>query len=91
MKTLTDLKNSFNKQSKTSIYQQLEPLKFPLQEPKILRIKQTLAIYPVGRSTLYKMIAEGKFPAPVSLGGARSVGWKSQDVYAFIAALEAKQ
>lgn len=72
-----------------ALYAPLEPFKFPPQEPRILRIKQVLAIYPVGRSTLYKMIAEGKFSRPVSLGG-KSVGWKSQDVYAFIAALEVK-
>lgn len=72
-----------------ALYTPLEPFKFTQQEPRILRIKQVLAIYPVGRSTLYKMIADGKFSAPVSLG-ARSVGWHSQIVYDFIAALEVK-
>jgi prophage regulatory protein len=66
-----------------------ESYKLTKQEPKILRIKQVLEIYPVGRSTLYKMIAEGKFNRPVSLG-SKSVGWHSNYVYDFIAALESK-
>lgn len=59
-------------------------------ETKILRINQVLDIYPVGRSTLYAMMKNGTFPANISLGGPRSVGWRSTDVFNFIANLEVK-
>jgi prophage regulatory protein len=38
----------------------------------------------LSRSTLYRRIAEGRFPSPVSLGG-RSVGWLNTDIDAWIA------
>lgn len=89
MKQVKSAANQAQNESMEAIYHPYEPFKFTSQEPRILRIKQVLAIYPVGRSTLYKMIAEGKFCRPVSLG-VKSVGWRSQDVYAFISALEPK-
>jgi prophage regulatory protein len=88
MQSLPEVKKCSNNQSST--YQQLDSFKYLTQEPRILRIKQVLSIYPVGRSTLYKMIADGKFSRPVSLGG-KSVGWRSQDLFDFIAGLESKQ
>ena len=33
----------------------------------------------LSRSTIYKMMSEGKFPASMKLG-ERAVGWKSSDV-----------
>ena len=42
----------------------------------ILRRKTVESRTGLSRSTLYKLIQEGKFPKPVSLG-ARSVGWNS--------------
>lgn len=38
----------------------------------------------MGRSTIYKKIALGEFPAPIALG-ARSVGWDAAEVDAWIA------
>ena len=78
MTTLTDSKKNFN------------PDQFShLKNPRIMRIRQVLAVYPIGRSTLYAMIKRGEFPLPVSLG-ARSVGWRAHDVFAFLASLEVK-
>ena len=37
------------------------------------------------RSTIYQLIADGKFPKPVSLG-ARAVAWLESDIDAWIAA-----
>ena len=37
------------------------------------------------RSTIYQLIAEGKFPKPISLGG-RAVAWLESDIDAWIAA-----
>jgi prophage regulatory protein len=56
-------------------------------EAKLLRIKQVLELYPVGRSTLYKMIAENRFPKQVSLS-AKSVAWREVDVVSFINSLQ---
>jgi len=36
----------------------------------------------LARSTIYEMIADGRFPKPVSLG-ARSVGWLETEVAAW--------
>jgi prophage regulatory protein len=54
-----------------------------VHEARILRMKQTKERTGLSRSTLYTLIKEGKFPAPISLG-ARAVGWLSSDVDAWI-------
>ncbi|WP_235538880.1 helix-turn-helix transcriptional regulator [Pseudomonas aeruginosa] len=36
------------------------------------------------RSTIYRDIAAGTFPAPYDLGNSRSVGWLSTEIYAWI-------
>ncbi|RCI71322.1 AlpA family phage regulatory protein [Pseudomonas aeruginosa] len=41
---------------------------------KILRLKTVIDCTGLARSTIYKYVAEGSFPRPVSLGD-RSVGW----------------
>lgn len=46
---------------------------------KILRLPNVKARTGLSRSTIYLRIAEGTFPAPVSLGG-RAVGWIEQEV-----------
>lgn len=45
----------------------------------ILRLPAVKAHTGLSRSTIYLRIAEGKFPAPVSLGG-RAVGWIEAEV-----------
>lgn len=37
----------------------------------------------LSRSTIYAMIAEGRFPKPVKLG-KRAVGWRESDVNAWL-------
>jgi prophage regulatory protein len=37
----------------------------------------------LARSTIYEMIATGRFPKPVRLGGARSVGWIEAEILAW--------
>lgn len=51
---------------------------------KLIRKKDVLAATGFKNSTLYKYIAEGRFPKPVSLGGARSVAWVEAEVVAWI-------
>jgi len=45
----------------------------------ILRLPSVRAVTGLSRSTLYNRIAEGSFPAPISLGG-RAVGWIEAEI-----------
>jgi prophage regulatory protein len=47
--------------------------------PHLLRLPAVLQITGLGRSTLYKMISEGKFPAPVKLS-IRASAWRDDEV-----------
>ncbi|MNJ77990.1 Prophage CP4-57 regulatory protein (AlpA) [compost metagenome] len=50
---------------------------------RILRMKTVIEITGLARSTVYKYVAEGIFPKPLSLGG-RSVGWLESEVHSWI-------
>ena len=52
---------------------------------RILRTHEVLDRLGISRSTLYVWIAEGRFPASVSIG-PRLVGWRESDVNEWIAA-----
>jgi len=52
---------------------------------RILRMKTVIEITGLARSTVYKYVAEGIFPKPISLGG-RSVGWLESEVHSWIQA-----
>lgn len=52
---------------------------------RIIRLKDVIDSTGLGRSTIYKYIAEGDFPKPVSLG-ERSVGWVEEEVHDWILA-----
>ena len=47
--------------------------------PQIYRLHDVLKETGLGRSTVYRMVAEHTFPAPVKLA-KRAVGWRSDDV-----------
>jgi len=47
---------------------------------RIIRLKEVIDTTGLARSTIYKYISEGTFPAPISLGGARCVGWVSSEI-----------
>ena len=47
--------------------------------PPLLRLPAVLEATGLGRSTVYKMIAEHAFPAPVKLA-KRAVAWRDDDV-----------
>jgi prophage regulatory protein len=55
-----------------------------LMSSSFQRLSTVKARTGLSRSTLYRRIAEGRFPSPVSLGG-RSVGWLNTDIDAWIA------
>lgn len=50
---------------------------------KIIRLKDVIDSTGLARSTIYKYIAEGTFPRPVSLGD-RCVGWVESEVQSWI-------
>lgn len=52
---------------------------------RIIRLKEVLDSTGLARSTVYKYIAEGAFPKPVSLGD-RAVGWVESEVHEWILA-----
>ena len=55
----------------------------------IQRMPVVMAITGHAKSTIYKLISEGKFPKPVALG-SRAVGWRSTDVEIYLASLTEK-
>lgn len=52
---------------------------------RLMRLKEVMDVTGLGRSTLYKYMASGQFPEPVSLGG-RSVAWVQDEVESWIRA-----
>jgi prophage regulatory protein len=57
------------------------PVSSPGSAPPRLfaRLPTVLAATGLGRSTIYRLIANGSFPAPVRLG-PRAVGWRWSDL-----------
>ncbi len=47
--------------------------------PQIVRLPDVLKKTGLGRSTVYRMVAEHTFPAPVKLA-KRAVGWRHDDI-----------
>lgn len=54
----------------------------PMPMEGLMRLDQVLMYYPVGKTTLYKEIAEGRFPQQIKLG--RSVFWDAVLVRTFL-------
>ena len=52
---------------------------------KLLRLADVRDRVPYSRSTIYQLIAQGKFPKPINLG-ARAVAWLESDIDAWIEA-----
>ena len=52
-----------------------------------MRLKEVLEVIPVGRSTWWLWVAQGKAPAPIKLG-ERVTYWHSADIEAFIDGME---
>lgn len=51
---------------------------------RILRLKQVAGIVGLGKSSIYRKVQEGTFPAPIKLGSARASGWISTEVFDWI-------
>lgn len=55
----------------------------PMAMPAFFRMADVIRITALSRATLYRRIAEGKFPPPVHLGG-RACGWPPAALQAWI-------
>jgi prophage regulatory protein len=53
-----------------------------LNAKRLIRLAEVATMLGIGRSTIYKYVGEGTFPAPVKVG-FRSVRWKLADVLAW--------
>ncbi|CAI8177081.1 MAG: Uncharacterised protein [Marinobacterium sp. xm-d-530] len=51
---------------------------------RLLRASEVTALVGLSRPTIYRQMAEGKFPKSISLGG-RIVAWDSSDIEQWIA------
>jgi len=50
---------------------------------QLLRLKDVLKIYPVGKTTWYEGIKAGKYPKPLKLG-VRTSAWKASEIQTLI-------
>ncbi|ART52414.1 hypothetical protein CBP34_13165 [Acidovorax carolinensis] len=57
--------------------------RLPMVAPAFFRMVDVMRITALSRATLYRRIAEGKFPPPVHLGG-RACGWAPTELQAWI-------
>ena len=55
-----------------------------------VRLPTVLSLFPVGRSTWWAGIRDGKFPAPVKLG-PRVSAWRVADIRALLASYERRE
>jgi prophage regulatory protein len=53
---------------------------------RLLRLSEVMARCGLGRTSVYKLIGEGRFPAPVKTLGARASRWVEGEVDAWIQA-----
>lgn len=53
--------------------------RFEPPTPKFLRMPMVVRMTGLGRSTIYRLIAEKKFPGPVRVGD-RAVAWRQSDL-----------
>ncbi|WP_298166614.1 AlpA family transcriptional regulator [Novosphingobium sp.] len=55
----------------------------PRRVTRLVRFKEVQHRVGLGRSTIYRWMAEGKFPKPVQLGGY-AVAWAEEDISTWI-------
>jgi prophage regulatory protein len=55
-----------------------------MNQNSILRLPRVKNLTGLGRSTIYLKVGDGSFPKPVKLS-SRAIGWRAEDVDAWIA------
>ena len=53
-------------------------------EKRILRRPEVEKIVGLSRASIYRLMDKDAFPRPVSLGGLRAVGWRSDEIAKWI-------
>lgn len=53
--------------------------KFSLPETGFLRLPAILQIFPIGKSTWWQGVKDGRFPKPIKLG-KRTTAWRVEDI-----------
>ncbi|MFW2178510.1 MULTISPECIES: helix-turn-helix transcriptional regulator [unclassified Moraxella] len=66
---------------------QNQPITLPPQG--VSRAKQILQLVPIGKTTLYKLVKQGKFPQPIKLGENTTV-WRNAEVLAWLDNLDSQ-
>ena len=56
-------------------------------QERILKLEELRKQIPMSKTAIYKAVANGSFPKPLSLG-ARSVGWKQSEVFQWVSDLK---
>jgi prophage regulatory protein len=51
---------------------------------RVLRLPDVKAKIGLSRSSIYAQVKVGTFPAPLNLGGGRSIGWLLSDIEAWL-------
>jgi prophage regulatory protein len=73
---------------KTSITQvggsEVLDLKAPIREDRIIRLRTVLSRTGLSRSTIYRKIAEGTFPAQLKIS-TNGTGWHESDINRWVA------
>lgn len=64
--------------------------KFSLPETGFLRLPAILQIFPIGKSTWWAGVKDGRFPKPVKLG-ERTTAWRVEDIKALIESYHVKK
>ena len=64
--------------------------KFSLPETGFLRLPAILQIFPIGKSTWWQGVKDGRFPKPVKLG-ERTTAWRVEDIKALIESYHGKK
>jgi len=59
------------------------PVQMTATEQRLIRLPEVIRLTGIPKSTLYKLISEGRFPKPQRLG--RLALWKSSEVDRFVA------
>ncbi len=66
-----------------------ENSEYILPEIGFVRLPVILKIFPVGKSTWWQGIKDGKYPKPVKIAD-RAVAWRVEDIKSLIKSYEAK-
>ena len=55
-----------------------------LPDDRLLPLPEVQQIVPLSRSSIYKKLAAGEFPAPIRLSPGRRVAWRERDLLAWL-------